>query len=264
MARSNLLRSEDYRCVFRLTNECVEVGSDPILWRQVLSEGVRKLTGTAVISTLDFDSRRSRSITADTSFHLWTGGDASTLDRWFGEFASRNLNETNAHAAKLYSQVMDDGVCLVEHVHPRSTWVETELYRQWFWPIRLAPEIMTYMSHPRTGRAIKLAMFAEVGSTCVTERHCQMIKLLQEEIGELLGHKLHLQSRPSITRLTPRRRQTLKWVLKGRSEKEIAKEMRIKQDTVHEHIAKLFEFFDVHSRSELMALFISQALHDRI
>ena len=58
--------------------------------------------------------------------------------------------------------------------------------------------------------------------------------------------------------LSPRMRQTLERLLAGDSEKEIAARLRLSPHTVHVYVKTLYRRFDVCSRGELFARFISR------
>jgi DNA-binding CsgD family transcriptional regulator len=53
--------------------------------------------------------------------------------------------------------------------------------------------------------------------------------------------------------LAPRARETLDQLLRGASNKDIAAQLRISQNTVHHYCKMVFRAFGVHSRSELLA-----------
>ncbi|MEM1012972.1 MAG: LuxR C-terminal-related transcriptional regulator [Planctomycetota bacterium] len=57
--------------------------------------------------------------------------------------------------------------------------------------------------------------------------------------------------------LTPRPREVLDRLLAGDSEKEVARHLGISPHTVHDHVKLLYKTFDVASRGELLARFIS-------
>lgn len=63
--------------------------------------------------------------------------------------------------------------------------------------------------------------------------------------------------------LTERQHAVLNLVLAGYSEKQIAGRLHRSINTVHSHIRELYRQFDVQSRAELMAMFITAALPDR-
>jgi DNA-binding CsgD family transcriptional regulator len=60
------------------------------------------------------------------------------------------------------------------------------------------------------------------------------------------------------TPLTPRQRQLLGLLLTGASEKEIAEQLQITALTVHQYVKEIYRNFSVHSRAELMALWLKE------
>jgi len=59
--------------------------------------------------------------------------------------------------------------------------------------------------------------------------------------------------------LGPTREKVLQLLLTGLSEKQIARRLRIKKCTVHNHVTHLYRAFDVQSRAELLAAYLKQA-----
>lgn len=57
--------------------------------------------------------------------------------------------------------------------------------------------------------------------------------------------------------MTPRERQTLDRLLEGQSEKQIAAELGLSNHTVHIYIKALHAHFEVASRAELLAKFVT-------
>jgi len=58
--------------------------------------------------------------------------------------------------------------------------------------------------------------------------------------------------------LSPRERQTLKLLLIGDAEKQIAAKLSISRHTVHVYVKSLYKRFDVNSRGELLARWVHQ------
>jgi DNA-binding CsgD family transcriptional regulator len=57
--------------------------------------------------------------------------------------------------------------------------------------------------------------------------------------------------------LSPRERETLRYLLSGLSEKQIADAMGLTPKSLHQYVVALFRKFAVHSRAELMALWMN-------
>ena len=54
------------------------------------------------------------------------------------------------------------------------------------------------------------------------------------------------------TNLTPRQSEVFQLLIRGKTEKDIAQELSIAKDTVHNHIRKIYEAFGVRSKVELL------------
>lgn len=64
---------------------------------------------------------------------------------------------------------------------------------------------------------------------------------------------------PSPLDLPPRPRQVLRCLLEGDSNKQVARRLGISQDTVKEHVNRIFRHFGVQSRQELLARWIQRS-----
>jgi len=62
-----------------------------------------------------------------------------------------------------------------------------------------------------------------------------------------------------IAELPPRLADTLRALLEGLSEKQIAGRLEISQHTVHDYVKALYKRFSVQSRGELLALFVAES-----
>ena len=70
-------------------------------------------------------------------------------------------------------------------------------------------------------------------------------------------------SAPEKRKLSPRLEQVLSGLLHGDGEKQIAYSLSLSIHTVHCHVKKIYQTFDVHARSELMALFLERTAAER-
>ena len=84
------------------------------------------------------------------------------------------------------------------------------------------------------------------------ELGARLILLLEEHPYAVVPERGH----PAIGALPPRLRQTLQALLKGKSTKEIAAEMKLSFHTASEHISRLYRQLGVNSRGELLSRFV--------
>lgn len=80
----------------------------------------------------------------------------------------------------------------------------------------------------------------------------QLVDLLHHESSWLYRDQAPRGEIDSLP-LSPRARQTLRRLLDGRGEKQIAAEMRLSVNTVHHYVKAIYRHFDVSSRAELLA-----------
>lgn len=60
-------------------------------------------------------------------------------------------------------------------------------------------------------------------------------------------------STPAVNELSPRQEQTLRHLLGGDSEKQVARKLELSQHTVHVYVKAIYRRFGVSSRAELLA-----------
>ncbi|HKT10208.1 MAG TPA: LuxR C-terminal-related transcriptional regulator [Terriglobia bacterium] len=80
--------------------------------------------------------------------------------------------------------------------------------------------------------------------------------LIHEEIARLIGQELETWRNRSLEGLSARRREVLRRLLEGQSEKEIASAMDRSQPAVHEQVEYIYRHFSVNSRALLSAYFV--------
>lgn len=82
------------------------------------------------------------------------------------------------------------------------------------------------------------------------------VRLLENPAGEgllLLIDEKRTEA-PALPPVPPRLKRVLRAMLSGRSEKQIAAELRLSTHTVHQYAKEIYRTLSVNSRSELMAL----------
>lgn len=94
------------------------------------------------------------------------------------------------------------------------------------------------------------------GERAFGPREVALLKLLHDELGPLVGLRLATEEHLCRDGLSKRLRETLSFLLKGLSEKQIAGNLDLSVKTVHEYVGMLYKHFHVSSRGELMAYFI--------
>ncbi len=86
-----------------------------------------------------------------------------------------------------------------------------------------------------------------------------LFQLLGHEIAtlpELSTLAIHSES---VQPLSDAQQRVLACLLRGCSQKETANELGISPNTVHVHVSAIYAYCNVHSRAELLALFVSES-----
>jgi pSer/pThr/pTyr-binding forkhead associated (FHA) protein len=68
-----------------------------------------------------------------------------------------------------------------------------------------------------------------------------------------------VRNSPSANLLSDAQQRVFKRLLLGKSEKEVAFELKVSRHTVHRHICNIYRLLEVNSRSELLALFVAHS-----
>jgi DNA-binding CsgD family transcriptional regulator len=88
-----------------------------------------------------------------------------------------------------------------------------------------------------------------------TPRQRRLVQLFHSEVGWTFEQQFPSEL-GSGNRLTPRQQQTLRHLLIGDNEKQIAQKLSRSQHTVHTHVKAIYKNFRVSSRGELLSLFV--------
>jgi DNA-binding NarL/FixJ family response regulator len=114
--------------------------------------------------------------------------------------------------------------------------------------IRRAAQSDLYMAHPLATRLLALLRTLKLETPKVMTAHAPGI--LKSAPARKPKSKRHLP-------LTGRERQVLNLIRQGQRNREIARELRIAESTVHKHVQNIFEKLDARNRAE--ALFLEKA-----
>ncbi|MFO0759058.1 MAG: LuxR C-terminal-related transcriptional regulator [Byssovorax sp.] len=97
-----------------------------------------------------------------------------------------------------------------------------------------------------------LSLHRAWGERAFSERERRLIALVHEECAFLHQPPDEID-RALLRDLRPRLRDTLRALVQGKSEKQIAADLGLSIHTVHEYVKALYRHFGVQSRGELLA-----------
>jgi DNA-binding NarL/FixJ family response regulator len=118
------------------------------------------------------------------------------------------------------------------------------------------------------GRSLRLANISamvrimrplNITATSPLMRRRRLLADLCRLVGESVGAgQLRRSANGTNTTLPPRQDQTLRHLLEGDSEKQVARKLSLSQHTVHVYVKALYRRYGVSSRAELLAKHLSR------
>lgn len=254
---SSQISVRDAREVFEIVGECRELWADPRAWRRHLLQRIAALTNCRVAFSMEVcdenGSIGERVISAED-----VGWDTESERRTVLEgltyeplaFSPLWTSFTRAMARR--SELTALQPALIDT--PR--WQASEMYDRYVRPTRIGEGLMSAVRVSGTGIWDHWCICNDRADHPPGARERRLVSLLHDEITRLIGRELTTWRDRSVEGLSARRRDVLRLLLDGRSEKAIASAMHRSTTSVHEHMAYLYRHFGVNGRAELAAHFL--------
>jgi DNA-binding CsgD family transcriptional regulator len=251
VSKSNRLRLDDIRRVFRLLGDCRDVSGMPAGWLARAADGLRTLVGADVaLATLQPPGPFHR---FDTALALYDAGWESDRYRSHCLRYIGGDEYLDAPDVRAYRALGRPTVAV-----PRSRLVaDREWYRSphfhEYWKASGVDHYVVAVGEAESGTATTLFNLSRaVGRPRFTRREVRLVRLFHEELGRLIGGLLAIGPDPTAA-LPPRLRRTLECLLDGDSEKQAAIRMGVSRHTAHQYAKELYRHLGVSSRGELHA-----------
>ena len=153
--------------------------------------------------------------------------------------------------------------------HPWAVAVWSEDWPEWFastfHPRHLQrhgwADIATGVWLAGNDRMVTLHVFRTPTQPPFSEADRRLVMLMVQALAPLIHRELFTLDRYGVDRLSKRQQDVLAHLLRGLSEKEIARKLHRSVETIHNHVRAIYRQYDVNSRGELMARFIDQTRH---
>lgn len=255
MSKSRRLRLRDLKHIYRMIGECRDLGADPAAWRRHLLEGLCRMLDMSV--AIAGESPGPQGFRFDKLEGVIDLG-------WPGEKERDHYRQFIAEGA-----IFSDPLILAmarlppgnlvtrrrEEMVLDRDWYRSAHFNEWHRESGLDAGMLSLRRLDYRGAPTihGICLRRPVGEAPSTVRERRILHWTHHEIGPLIGRQLAASTEPSITVLSPRQQQTLKGLLQGDSEKQIARRLGISKSTVHKYVMRLHRHFDVQSRGELLA-----------
>jgi DNA-binding CsgD family transcriptional regulator len=254
MSKSQRLRLGEVRAVFRLVGECRELGADVHAWRRHLIAGLCRLTGallgTAFEGKVALPEGVVTAVRADD-----VGWPCPAARRRYQEW----LDDPTVAPAQIEGPFYRLPAARVtqrrEQLLDNRVWFRSEFFNEVLRPFGLCDGLLSRFPLPG-GWVFAVGMVHPSDVPAAGRRESRLIHLTLREVEPLVGTALATAADPSPSALPPRQRQVLGCLLEGDGEKEAARRLKLRPDTLHEYVKAIYRRFGVSSRAELMALFL--------
>lgn len=257
MGKSGLLRQVDVRGAMRLVGECRDLGYDPGEWGRHMFAGLCRLTGARAGNGGEVRMARTAGRVEgvayfDAGLLPWEHDLYTAFLRTYGVGAhplARGADEWRAdpHPGRL-------SVRTRRQLVPDREWYGSVAYTDYHRVIGIDNCLASTLQLSAAGRFNCILLHRAAGESDFSERQRRFLHLFHEELGRLIGPVLVSAGDPlSPTRLPPRVQETLRCLLEGDGEKQVAARMGLSLPTVHQYVTALYRHYRVASRAELLA-----------
>jgi DNA-binding CsgD family transcriptional regulator len=254
MATSCRLRTRELRKLYLVLGECIELGADPLAWRQHLVEQLRSLVGGQM------------GLYMEVKVVAAPFGDPFWLQPLFGfDFGWATLSDRKPFEAHMAGGKPEEGPHITPDLLTRKLktvqWADNPACPDWHRSFFFNNYVKTchlddglLLHHGiESGQMRWILVNRALGDRRFDERDRRLMTLLNLELARLLGYRLARLGEPSVSDLPPRQRDVLMCLMNGDSEKQAALKLDLSQHTVHDYVKMLHARFGVCSRGELLA-----------
>ncbi|MBL9161627.1 MAG: response regulator transcription factor [Planctomycetaceae bacterium] len=239
----------------RLVTDVCQLGNDAERWTDCLMAGLRDLFDArfVAIALAPLPRRPDEWVRAEIALQrglnqqeaeIWRRGYWAEGNAFKSEFLRRSVAIASHFVTVRRQDVMTD-----------DEWYSSAVAREIHQAIGIDAQMESHFVAMSIRRIFGMAVHREWGKPqyTVSERrdfrrvHLELARAWRQRIVTPVGED------PLIEGLPERLRQVLWLLCAGRSEKEIASELDLSPRTVHNHVTRLYDTLEVHSRGELLA-----------
>jgi DNA-binding CsgD family transcriptional regulator len=257
MGKSDLLRVQDVRDAYRLIGECRDLGADPASWHCRMFEGLCRLVGASGATGGEGRWRRPRHPVEPLSAF-----DSGLDDRARERYAAF-MREQGPAADPIFAALQHTRGRLITRTRPQlvpdAIWYRSVSYNQYRRAAGADHALTSVYEVSSPGGISVVCLQRPLAERDFSPREQRLLNFFHGELGPLVGHALVSATEPDLGRLSPRLRQTLRCLVEGDSEKQVAARLGLSQATTHQYVTMLYRRFGVHTRAQLLVHVLRRA-----
>ena len=257
------IKASDARQLLKLTNELAELHDAPFIVQcgQFLERVCQLFNGSAAFLGLANDLIFSDcGYTEVIPFSPHEGYASFIRDVYIGNDHFRNSPLEQDGFSK------DSEVTLLLETVEKRRWTNDPLYELLKHKAELHDMLLcSWRCRPDDCDALVLVVFRSVNDQWYSSRDKQVAEILHDSlerfyvrISRELSQADPYQNKMPVGAISRREIQTLRFLLQGLCDKEIASLMQLSAPTVRQYIRSIFRVFEVESRAELLAKWLNR------
>jgi DNA-binding CsgD family transcriptional regulator len=252
MGQSGRVRFADLCKAYRLIHECRDLGHEAMAWLRHALCSLPALVGAQVVMGGQIRFSKPGVVSGvNVSDHGWP--TPRVRAHWYERYVLKlewarlpTFQRFVALSGPLLTRTREQ---LVDDREWYSSAEFQEFHREWGVDDLLA----TCRLWNNPPGAFAFTMVRRLREKKFVERERRLVHLFHHELSRYVGTALALEHGGAIEALPLRLRQTLKCLLEGDSERQVAVRLGLSRHTVHEYVTALYRRLDVSSRPEVMA-----------
>jgi DNA-binding CsgD family transcriptional regulator len=252
------LNRADVMQVHQVIGECEELWNDPPAWQDHVAASLEAIAGASSVSFVVVQGHRSEIAFAEGRV---THSDDSGVRRLFSELLREGAPLFPAYPVAS-ERLLAEGWCTAtfsELVASTDDSRGASEFVERFMRPNHAERLLYSAARTAAGPVAAFALLRSRTERDFSARDRDFATVLTAAVAARCETRLTMQCQPGIHKLSKRQREVLGALLEGDSEKQVAARLGLSSPTVHEYVVALYRLYRVHSRGELMALFVRNA-----
>jgi len=256
---------EEISSAIRLVREVCDRWDDPQAWREHLLRGICTLVDGHVGSIFDIEMQSTQAngrVRAVANVGFPDAVRRAMLDESMMQVSHRGFDDISQNTSPgidvMFKQFSEKGwaTMIGQELADPEEMRASPMFQNFRKPMNCDDLVLSIRKVDIPDRLEMIDIDRPIGASPFGEREATLLKLVHDEIAPLVGVRLATEKHLCRDGLSQRLNETLSLLLDGRSEKEVARQLRLSPLTVHRYVAKLYVHFQVSSRAELLAYFL--------